>query len=140
MTPCIDSPPPPPSPPPDDGAIVELTGTSPSIKFGPVSSPICEFKLDSINNRLLSTCEISMPANSGGRRLESTDKTSSISGAELAALEAKQEALQNKQAALEAKHQSLQDKHLALEAKHGALQDKHTALEVKYNNVAAGAV
>ena len=38
-----------------------------------------------------------------------------------------------KQAALEAKNQDLQDKHLELEAKHKALQDKHTALEAKYN-------
>ena len=75
--PPLPSPPPPlsppplpvllPSAPPPDGAVLELTGNAPTIKFGPELSPVCSLKLDSANNQLESTCAIHTPA---GRRLE----------------------------------------------------------------------
>jgi len=55
----------PSSPPPNDGALVELTGIEPKIRFGDADAPTCELSLDRINARLVSTCPIA----NGGRRL-----------------------------------------------------------------------
>jgi len=44
-----------------DGAIIQLTGDSPTVNFGEPDAPICELYLNRAESRLESTCEISTP-------------------------------------------------------------------------------
>jgi len=67
MTPPSPTPPHPPSP---SGAIIELTGDSPIIKFGDPNAPTCELALDRASVSLTSTCEISQAGSQAGRRLQ----------------------------------------------------------------------
>ena len=57
------------------GAVIELTGTSPKIHFGPVLAPTCSIFLDALTSRLQSTCDISTPSNDHGRRLQGGEVT-----------------------------------------------------------------
>lgn len=100
---CSSYPPrsPPSSPPPLDSAIIELTGPSPVLKFGPVQSPVCEFKLDHVSNRFHSTCDIVTPSGGSGRRLAGEDEMPAVSWAEHAAMKDKFEALEAKYATLQ---------------------------------------
>jgi len=76
---------PPSAPPPPSftGAILELTGDRPKIKFGPPDDPVCELALDETRGRLESTCEIATA--SSGRRLAGNDFAYSL---EIASLKA----------------------------------------------------
>lgn len=89
-----------PSASPVSSAVIELTGRSPVLKFGPLQNPVCEFKLDPVNNNFHSTCDIATPSGSG-RRLEG--------GVTPAVSQVEHEALKVKYEALEAKHTMLQE-------------------------------
>lgn len=54
--------------PEQDGALLELTGTTPKIAFGPASSPVCSLSLNTTASHIVSTCNLITP--SDGRRLE----------------------------------------------------------------------
>jgi len=45
-----------------DGAIVELTGVAPKIRFGPVDVPVCELILNNAGRHLESTCDLHTPS------------------------------------------------------------------------------
>ena len=87
-----------PSTPSDDSAVLELTGTTPALLFGPEQAPLCSLTLDTPSGRMLSSCEIVTP--SGGRRLSSSDGADSA--AALSALQAEVAALKGKDAELQA--------------------------------------
>jgi len=83
------------------GAVIELTGTSPKIHFGPVLAPTCSIFLDVLTSRLQSTCDISTPSNNG-RRLQGGEVTfdHGVSQKELETLKAQQRELKEEVAEL----------------------------------------
>ena len=86
---------------PTDGAVIELTGTSPQIHFGPELAPVCSLFLDAVNSRLQSTCDISTPSGSGRRRMGAEEAfTSSSTYKEVEVLIAQQKELKDEIAEL----------------------------------------
>ena len=80
-----------------DGAIVELTGVAPKIRFGPVDVPVCELILNNAGRHLESTCDLHTPSMGNGIAAVINNLTAIVTGQQqvIASLQEQLEAIKS---------------------------------------------